>query len=87
MKALVAGIALTLTAGAGQVNAADAGGRTYADPACSSRTAAPEKCTIDDGPPTRTGVRRGAITQGNPPAPNGGDSSTPASRLSGKGSK
>jgi hypothetical protein len=44
-------------------HAADSTARTYADPACSSRTANPENCLIQDGPP-----RQGTIPAQKPVA-------------------
>ena len=64
-------IALAAMAPSLSAHAADTGARTYGDPACSERTANPENCVVQDGPPRRPPIP--ALRR----APTGGGGATP----------
>jgi hypothetical protein len=58
--------------------AADSTARTYPDPACSSRTANPENCVVQDGPPRAGTVPQKPLPETPPPTvPQTGASLTP----------
>ena len=70
MRTLI--LALAMSAMGFAVHAADSGGRTYANPACSDREANPENCVILDGSP-----RKPPIPGAKGGAQQGGGASTP----------